>query len=216
MTIQQAVDILAKIFAAYALVLIIAAILLNPIVCYVCLRSAKLRHTSTFKLLAFASINDMLTCLVWNEGDFAHTLFGVTWSKYSPFYCMWIAIFFQYTTLQIASWMLVTISFDRLMSLSLNVWTRYCFNGIKPFVFSTILVFFIVGVNINEGFTTGYFMNKNGTQVFVCYSNPHGSFPWYDIMSQVRRINRLLKIYIKNFIIIEKIFLFFQDFSIFW
>ena len=175
MSIQTLIDVAAKFLAAYALVLIIAAIILNPLVCYVCLKSAKLRNTSTFKLLAFASINDLFSSLVWNEGDFAHTFFGVTWSKYSPFYCMWVSIFFQYTTLQIASWMMVIVSFDRLMTMSLGIWSRHCFNGAKPFIFSCIISLVIVGINFNEGFTTGYF-----------YSNPANSFPWYDTMSQVR------------------------------
>lgn len=185
MAIEILIDILSKTFAAYAVVLIIAAVVFNPLVCYVCLKSPKLRHTSTFKLLAFASINDLLSCLVWNEGDFAHTFFGITWSKYSPFYCMWVSIFFQYTTVQITSWMMVTISLDRLMSMSLNIWSRHCFNAAKPFIFSSILVVVIIGVNLNEGFTSGYYYLKNNSLVFVCYSNPVNTFQWYDTMSQV-------------------------------
>lgn len=193
------IDILAKILGVYAILLIVAAILLNPLVLYVCLKSKKLRSTSTFKLLAFASVNDLLTCLVWNEGDFQHTFFGVTLSKTSPFYCRWISIFFQYTTLQIASWMLVSISLDRLLSMTIHVWSRRCFNGAKPFIYSVILVLVIIGININEVFTIGYTYYKNGTEIFVCYANPENTFQWYELMSQVEQVCRFWENFMRLF-----------------
>jgi hypothetical protein len=187
----QIVDIIGKILAVYNLALIIIAIVLNPLVLFVCLKSKNLRSISTFKLLAFGSINDMITCIPWNWENFAHTFFGLLLGTKNLVYCRWVPTFLQYSTIELASWLLVSISFDRLLSLSFARWRNYYFNGIKPVIFASLLALFIFGINLNELFTVGYSYIINGTEVVMCFENLPDQFPWYDTMSQVNKQNHI-------------------------
>lgn len=109
-----------RIFAWYHLFLIISAFILNPLVFYVCLRSRRLRSTSTFKLLAICSVNDLLSCLEWNQADFLNPIFNLNLSGVNLLFCRWVTFFLQHITLEYASWMLVLISADRFFSMALK------------------------------------------------------------------------------------------------
>lgn len=183
----EVIDIFTKIFAIYNLVLVVATFILNPLVLFICVRSKKLRSTSTFKLLAFSSINDILVCLAWNQECFTNTFFNLYYYFRSLFYCRWISVFLQFTTLEIESWMLVSISLDRFLSLAVKKWSKHYFNGARPFIYSALLTFVIVAINFNEVFLSGFSYEVNGTEVVVCYQTPPGqSIDWYHIMSQVQ------------------------------
>lgn len=197
-TQHAVIDVFAKIFAVYNLILIIAAIVLNPMIIYVCLRSSKLRSTSTFKMLTIGAVNDLLCSLAWTQECFTNTFFNLQPQSRSLFYCQWISVFLQLTTFEIASWNMVSISLDRLLSLSLKKWSKSYFNGMKPYIYTACLMFVIAAINFVEVFNSGYISyDENGTEIITCYANPPDSFPWYNTMSQVEYI--ILKFDLKAF-----------------
>ena len=190
---SQIVDIIGKILAVYNLALIFISVILNPLVLFICVNSKNLRSTSTFKLLAFGSINDILTCIPWNWENFAYTFFGLLLGTKNLTYCRWVPTFLQYSTIELASWLFVSISCDRFLSLSLPRWRNHYFNGIKPVIFASLLTLFIFGINLNEIFTVGYTYMDNGTEVIQCFGNLPDQFPWYYTMSQVNKQYNILK-----------------------
>src|SRR5579883_934203 len=99
MTDQSTLDILAKIFAIYNLSLILTSVVLNPLVLYICVRSKKLRSTSTFKLLTFSAVNDILVCIFWNEESFTDNFFNLQLYNKNIVYCRIFSEFVQYTTM---------------------------------------------------------------------------------------------------------------------
>lgn len=185
MSDQNLIAIFAKVFAAYNLFLIVASTVLNTIILYVCVRSKRLRANSTFKIIAFTAVIDFLACLVWNEESFTGTFFDFQPYFRSFFYCRWISMFLQYTSCMLESWLLVSISLDRFLSVIIKRWSKYYFNGYKPIIYSFLLTLVILGVNINELFTNGYVTNVNGTEYINCFMNRDGEFNWYKLMAQV-------------------------------
>ena len=179
------ISIFTAIFAWYHLFLMVSSIILNPLVAFVCIKSRNLRSTSTFKLLAFNSINDIIVCFEWNLADFVNTAIGYNLSRRSLVYCRLATYFLQYSTLNLSSWMYVSISLDRLLSLSLANWTRVHFARFRPYYYSALLAAIMFAVNFNEIFTVGYSFVGNGTEVVVCNKNTNGSFPWNKVMAQV-------------------------------
>lgn len=197
MASQNLIDIFGKIFASYALLLIIAAIFLNPLVLFICLRSKKLRSTSTFKMLSICSINDLLSCLVWNQENFTGTFFDFKPMARSLFYCRFFSVFLQYVTLEYACWLLVSISLDRYLSLRLKKWSKQYFRGARPVIYSFVLLLIIIGINFNEILYDGYSYTENGTEIIVCYATAEYDYSWFDIESQVIYI--IKKMYSKTF-----------------
>lgn len=179
------IDVFTKLFAIYNLFLIIAAILLNPMVLFICTRSKKLRSTSTFKILAFCAINDILSCIPWNLESFTNTFFNLNLPFLNLFYCQWISVFFQFASSQLESWLLVSISLDRLLSLTFKNWSKKYFMGFRPIICSIALSFIIVCINIHEVFTIGFIDIVNETTVVTCYESRPNEINLYDIMSQV-------------------------------
>lgn len=183
---QLETEILAKLFACYNLFLIVVSFLLNPVVIFICLRSQRLRSISTFKILAFSAINDILTCIPWNQESFTNTFFDFQPYFRSFVYCRWISVFMQYTTIQLQSWILVSISLDRCFTLVIPRWPRKYFFGRRPVVCSIFLAFIISLVNVNEVFTIGYVDNINGAEIINCYKKqPSSSVNWYQVMAKV-------------------------------
>lgn len=183
---NQLIDVLTMIFAWYHGFLMVASIILNPFIFFICIRSKKLRYKSTFKLLAASSINDILVCLEWNQAHFTNTVFNYSGSLKSLLYCRVMTFFLQYSTIQFSSWIMVTISLDRLLSMLVKKWRSDYFNGVRPFVFASFLAFVIIAINFNEVFTVGYSYFVNGTEIVVCSKNEDGSFPWNRVMAQVK------------------------------
>lgn len=189
MSSQEVIDTLTKVFGSYNLLLIVATFILNPFVLFVCLKSKALRSSSTFKLLAFSSLNDIIVCLIWNQESFTNAFFNAQFYVESLFYCRWISVFLQYTTLLIESWMLVSISLDRLLSLTIKNWSKKYFRGARPYLYAVFLTSFMIALNFNEIFLGGYSVTVNGTVIVVCYqSPPDQSINWYYVMSQVKKL----------------------------
>lgn len=182
---MDAIDVLSKILAAYNLLLIIMGTLLNPIVCYVCLRSSKLRTVSTFKFLSIIAINDIVSLYMWNQEHVTQIFFNIELISISLFYCRYISAFLQYFTLQFSSWMWVSISLDRLLSLSLKHWSRVLFNGFRPFMYMATLAVILVAINFSVLFHEGYIDEINGTTLVVCYEDKENMFQWNILMAEV-------------------------------
>lgn len=182
---QYTIDVFSKIFASYSLFLCICAVIFNPLVLFICVKSKKLRTTSTFKLLAFSSINDLLCCMGWNLEDFVTTVLNYPTSFIDLGFCRWVSNFLQYSTLEYASWMLVSISLDRLLSMMIKKWSKSYFTGVRPIIYASVLAVVILGINFNEVFTSGYMYADNETSYVVCYQSDPNFFNWYDLMSQV-------------------------------
>lgn len=182
---NAAIDVFTKLFAIYNLFLILAAIVLNPVVLFICTRSKKLRSTSTFKILAFCAINDIFNCIPWNLESFTNTFFNLNLPFLSIFYCQWISVFFQFASSQLESWLLVSISLDRLLSLTFKNWSKIYFMGYRPIIYSIALSFIIACININEVFTIGFIDIVNETTVVICYESRANEIDLYEIMSQV-------------------------------
>ena len=185
---MSAVQVFSKIFACYGIFLIAVAVIFNPLVVFICIKSKKLRSTSTFVLLSFSSINDLISLFGWNQEGFAMAMFDFAASYMNLAYCRWVSVFIQYSTLQYASWMLVSISLDRLLSLSFKKWSKQYFAGYRPMIYSIALAFVILGLNFVEVFTSGHMATYDGVDYVICYETDPNSFDWYDLMEQVYEI----------------------------
>lgn len=185
---QITLNVVNRILASWALILIICGIILNVLVCFVCLvKSKQLRSISTFKFLTIGAINDLLMCFPWNFDSFTNIYFDLKPHLLSLLYCQYLEIFLQYTTITYASWLLVSISLDRVLSLSIKKWSSQYFKGQRPFIFSALLLVFIVAIYSVSLFKVGYtFINENGTEIVVCYEDKDKSTLVYDLMNQVR------------------------------
>lgn len=180
------ITVFTKISASFNLALMVSSCILNPLVFFICVKSKRLRETSTFKLLAISSINDFLSNLPWNQEAFTNSFFDLQSPYRSLFYCRWISVFLQISCFEITSWILVSISADRLLSMMFKKWSKSWSNGPKPVIYDCVLVFIILAINFHEVFTSGYSFYLDGTEVVVCYASPEGQYPWYDTMAQVK------------------------------
>jgi hypothetical protein len=172
-------DVLSKILGSWSLILIASGILFNILVFFFCLKSNSLRKTSTFKLLAIGAINDILCSLPWNQENFTNLFFDFQSPYRSLVYCKFFSVLMQYVTLEFASWMFVSISFDRCMSLPLKKWTKHYFDGLRPLAYSIVMATVIIAINFNEIFKSGYSYYVNGTEQVVCYANSDDDSSWY-------------------------------------
>lgn len=197
------IETFSKIFAILNLTLIVASFILNPIVLYICIKSKKLRTISTFKMLAFSSVNGMLTMIGWSQESFTNAFFSLYPYTRNLWYCRIITIFLQFSSLEFQSWMLVSISLDRLLWMTVRRWRKHYFNGFKPIVYSSFLAIFILAINSNQLFYGGNKVDVNGTTVIVCNESPTDqSIDWYKITSQVFDVIKIIILYVFLIIII--------------
>ena len=186
---QKLIEIVSKLFATICLIEIISAFILNPLVLFICLKSKRLRSTSTFKLLAVNAINDILICYPWNQENFAITFFDYFTSNKSLIYCRLVTVFLQTVTLNIETWILLSISIDRLLTMVVKNWKKVYFSGYRPYIYSGVLCLLIAGINFHSVFTVGYSYYNNDTQkeMVLCYiTNPeYNSINWFDFNGQV-------------------------------
>lgn len=186
MSNQELLNLFTKIFGSLNLVLIFASLFFNLLLLYTCLQSKKLRSSSTFKLIAFGSVNDILVCLAWNFEDFTDSFFS--WQPYnlSLVYCRWISVLLQYSSISFTSWLLVSVSLDRLLSMIIKKWSAICFIGPRPVIYSAVLAFIILFVYSNTLFTIGVKFNQNDTyDQIICFISANEEIDWYQINSQV-------------------------------
>ena len=187
-TQKSIIDTVSKIFSVYAIIETVVSIILNLLVIIIILKSERLRTTSTFKILVVSAVNDMLVCFPWNVSNFLYTMFNYVAMYRSAFICKWIFMFLQYTTFSIESWLLLSISVDRLLSLHVKKWSKFYFNGLRPYIFAVLLCLTMAAINLFEVFTIGYsyFNNQTQTETFVCHgTDPSLGYDWYTFSIQV-------------------------------
>ena len=185
---KNIIDTVSLIFAYLSIIETAMAILLNPLVLIIILKSKRLRSTSTFKLLAVSAVNDILNSIGWNVYFFVYTIYDYLTSYRNLFFCRVIVTFLAYTTISIQSWLLLSISVDRLLSMTVKKWTKFYFGDNRPYLFAIILCLFIAAINFHENFTVGYsyFDNDSQSETVVCYvTNQIYSFDWYNFANFV-------------------------------
>lgn len=181
------INVLNQIMGVWGLCLILSSVVFNFLVCFVCLRSRQLRSTTTFKFLAIAAINDMLLCFPWDLDDFTSVFFEYPIYLRNLFYCNYIEIFLQYSTINFSSWLFVSISLDRVLSLSVKKWSSQYFTAHRPVVYVVMLALAIVSMHVVSIFGTGYsYRNENGTYVVVCFEDSHNSSAVFDFINLVK------------------------------
>lgn len=207
---QNNIILFTKITASYNLLIVILSCILNPLIFFICVKSNKIRSTSTFKLLAIGAINDFLAAIPWNFIAFTNSFFDFYPFAKSLFFCRVISIFIQFTCLQLTSWLLVSISLDRFLSMVIKQWSKRWFSGSRPVIYGLFLALFIIAVNFNVVFTAGFSFTLNGTEIIFCFANRPDEFQWYNLMSQVFFLNLrvLLRLKIKQ--------IKFSDSFVFW
>lgn len=179
-------DILNRIMGVWGLLLICCSIIFNLLIFNVCRKSNKLRNNTTFKFLSIVAINDMLMCFPWNFDDFVGSMFNMRFYLTSLFYCEYVENFLQYITITFASWLLVSISLDRVLSLNIQKWSSKYFKGSWPFFYSLGLALIIISVNVMSVFKTGHIVrNENGSELVVCFEDSNGSEVIYNLMNEV-------------------------------
>lgn len=194
MSEEKLIEVFTKIFASYNLFLLISSCVLNPIVIFIIIKSKRLRSTSTFKILAFSAVNDILTCFAWNLEGFTDSFFAFQPYSLSLLYCRLISNFLQLTSLQLESWLVVSISLERLMSLSYKKWSTHYFKGHRPIIYCFLLTLVLIGINFNEIFTIGYSDYANGTVYVTCFMNRPGELDFYQLMAKVSHLIMFHKI----------------------
>jgi hypothetical protein len=187
MTDSKLIDIYNKTMGIWAIILVICSIIFNSIVFIVCLKSNELRSISTFKLLAVAAINDALQGFSWNLGDFTWLFFDFNLDVSSLFYCKFLATFMINTTCCFASWLLVSISLDRVLSLYIRSWSNKYFNGQRPFFLAAFILLVIMSIFGWPAIKSGYsYTNENGSEIIVCFEGAPGDTYLFDIITLVR------------------------------
>ena len=81
----------------------------------------KLKDNTTFMIMRFLSVSDIITLYFWNLNQVADSLFNLDLLNYNLYYCKFLQ-FSQFTSLQISAWMLVLICFDRYLTISSISW----------------------------------------------------------------------------------------------
>ena len=185
---QAIIDTISKIFASVCIIETVSGIILNPLFLIIYLKSKRLKSSSTFKIFAVSAINDMLVGIPWNQENFFSAMFNYSASYSSVYYCRWIANFFQYTTLTIETWIVLSISVDRLLSMVVRKWSKFYFGGNRPYIFTVLLCFLISAINFHLIFTGGYtrFDNETNTERVICFaSDPSLNYDWYSFAAKV-------------------------------
>ena len=192
---EKILDTITNILSYVTVIEIIAGVILNLMIVIICFKSQRLRSKSTFKILAVGAINDMFNCIPWNLNVFLVNIFNYFIFFESPFYCRWLSNFLQNTTLSIQSWILLSISVDRLLSMVVKKWSKFYFSRYKPYIFSGLMCFLIAGINFFQVFTTGYsiYDNETQTEFFLCYAtDPSLGYDWYTLSIQVNHFYCIL------------------------
>jgi hypothetical protein len=110
-TAEQVIEVFSKMFAMYALLLVVFGTIGNIFACFVCL-SRSLRTRTTFKFLAIMSISDTVALFQWNLKHFVFFFFdGYDWDKNFLVACR-LDQFLQMTSLQFSAWILVRLLLD--------------------------------------------------------------------------------------------------------
>ena len=164
--------IVIKIITIFSLLLIVFGTIGNLIAFKLCL-SISSTNAATFVFLRFLSLSDAVSLYFWNFAHFYQAYFEKSIYEISPFFCAF-PNFCQCVTLQLSAWLLVIISWERLLSVTVKNWSLVYFKGYTPLYTAIVLTLVIVGLNSHIFFTYGFFVDLgNGTKMFTCQNNPN-------------------------------------------
>ena len=135
----------AHFLAAYSLILVIFGTAGNLLTCLVCFR---LRSTTTFVFLAIAAVFDAASLYFWNLNHFTQTFLDIDLQSKNLNSCR-IGQFVQFTSLEISAWLLVLMSVDRLLTISVNSWKRIYSTPKRAALVGGLCCLLLIGLNIN-------------------------------------------------------------------
>ena len=154
------------IFGIYKLLLIVAGSIGNLLIFIVCM---KLKDNTTFMIMRFLSVSDIITLYFWNLNQVADSLFNLDLLNYNLYYCKFLQ-FSQFTSLQISAWMLVLICFDRYLTISSISWKTKFTKANGGLKVGLAVVVLLAGLNFHCLFTFGHVEYVNGTEIVQCYA----------------------------------------------
>nr|QVK45793.1 G protein-coupled receptor [Proales similis] len=175
---ELAWDIELKVVGSYCLFLVIVGTLSNLIALYICLRK-RLRSVTTFIFFSFILLNDTLSLYGWCLDHFLDSFFHLQIEESSIWLCK-IFRFSQFVTLQWSSWLLVFLTLDRYLSITIKTWRSLYFRVNQAIMASILLGFFIMVLNSHMLILAGE--QKDG--IVNCYGLD-GFKEWTHIWSKV-------------------------------
>lgn len=166
---QDYIDLILKINGIYCMFLCIAGTIGNLFLTTMCFITP-LRKSSTFVFLGVMAVADSVTLYWFNLDHFFKPYFGFDRNKIWFHFCRW-DMFFQYVSLCSSAWLLVTLSFERYLSVRIKTWSIK-FTHKQALVAALLVVLFFILFNSNILFTFGVVSFVNGTNVtrFTCYT----------------------------------------------
>jgi hypothetical protein len=79
----------------------------------------------------------------------------------------------------------VSVTLDRLLSILIQKWSKFYFNGYRPVIYAFVLLTLILLLNVVTLVTDGYMTVVNGTEKVVCDAVPDYDYTIFNIVSQV-------------------------------
>ena len=150
----------------YKIFLIVAGTIGNLLIFIVCV---KLKDNTTFMLLRFLSISDMISLYFWNLSQFTSALFNFDMQNFNFYYCKFFE-FAQFTSLQVSAWILALISCDRYLTIAFTTWKIKTVKTNGGFKAGLAVVVLLAGLNFHCLFTFGHVEYVNGTEIVQCYA----------------------------------------------
>ncbi|RNA20034.1 FMRFamide receptor-like [Brachionus plicatilis] len=168
------------ILSYYTMFLIILGTICNAI-SFMVMNARKLRNYSCMKILSFLSIVDTLVLYQWN----LNTFFKYNLSSPPHFedleeisivWCRLIS-FLAFSTLQISSWLLALVSFDRAMGVYSTCWTRQMNKSKKLYTLIIFICVFVLLLNSHLLVFNGFYVEKinpetsQSYKAIICYQS---------------------------------------------
>jgi hypothetical protein len=94
-----------KLASVFSMILVIIGTAFNLISFAVCSQK-RLNRNNTFKLIMFSCISDIISLYAWLLQQFVFSFFNFDIQRWNLFFCRF-SEFYQYSSLQYSSWMLV-------------------------------------------------------------------------------------------------------------
>jgi hypothetical protein len=143
----------------YSFLLILVGTVCNLISFSIMIRKS-MRKFACMRYLAMLSISDVIVLYQWNlntvfKYNFSRPPYYKELEERSLFWCRWIS-FWAFTSLQMSSWFLSIVSFDRLMVVYSSFWKRVMNKSSKVNLIIGIIVLTLIFTNLHILFNNGY------------------------------------------------------------
>ena len=168
------VDIFSLAIGIYALLIAVIGTFGNLLIFITTLQVHGENNTS-FVFLRFLSISDWITLFFFNLDSFSLPVYDVYLENISVASCKWVD-FLQFASFQSSAWLLVSLSFDRCLSVIFVNWHRVYFNAKRAMYFATVVVIVNVLINIHILFTFGAVdiaydnVTNTSSETYRCYN----------------------------------------------